>query len=144
MRQRFSCDSLRQGAKVVPVQKVEDTLKEFALKGRLEWKGKKIVFDPFTSIDFYYEVEALPDGTYLAKGSELVFCEGFLPGNPPWMVQAGVLRKLSEPIDMKWLRKVFPGPAIFATVQEMEALEDMPRAPRIVWKNKTQVEPTPA
>ncbi len=129
--------------KVIPVQKVEEALKEFALKGRLEWKGKKIVFDPFTSIDFYYEVEALPDGTYLAKGSELAFCEGFLPGNPPWMIQAGVLRKLSEPIDMKWLRLVFPGPAIFATVQEVEALEDRARAPRVVWKNKAQVEPTP-
>lgn len=129
--------------KVVPVQKVEETLKGLALKGRLEWKGKKLVLDPFISIDFYYEVEGLPDGTYLAKGSELNFCEGFLPGNPPWMVQAGVLRKLSETIDMKWLRKVFPEPAIFATIQEIEALEDMPRAPRIVWKNKTEVEPHP-
>jgi len=39
-------------------------IKEAAAKGRLSWNGKKVIFDPFLKIRFFYEIEPLEAGNF--------------------------------------------------------------------------------
>ncbi len=109
-------------------------LPKLGVTGRLFWKEKKLLVDPFTPVDYFYEVSTGAGGAWLvrAQPSDLIL----LPGDPPWVIQGGVLRMLA--VDKRW---VLMGEKRIEEAQKERFIDqiELPRAPKMIWK----IEKTP-
>ena len=107
-------------------------MKSLAAKGQLAWKGKKVVLDPFTGLDFFYLIEAFGEQfSVIAKikagvreenlsSCEAVFAKGAL--------QHQIFRFWKEEIDPCWLKSQT------LTLLELKAVIEDPDVPPLVWK----------
>lgn len=119
----------------------EEKIKSLGAQGKLFWKGKKIVVDPFTSVVFFYEV----DETFQVRGklrfgnkeADLTDCEGVFPGI---VIQHSFLRFVE--VDWRWVSCVYPFPRLLDR-QFLEKCQKDTAAPEIVWKRQLP-DPFPA
>lgn len=94
-----------------------EALKLLGATGRVFFKGKKVVIDPFTSYDFYYEGDRLaPDkaqffGRYKigSQSGRLEECELVFAADPSWVIKDGIIRAVKEEISGKWVRQAAGG-----------------------------------
>jgi superfamily II DNA or RNA helicase len=110
----------------------KEELKSLAAKGLLAWKGKKVVLDPFTGLEFFYLIEAVGENfsvTAKMKAGgreddlstcEVVFAKGAL--------QHQIFRFWKEEIDPSWLKSQM------LSVLELKTLVEDPDVPPLVWK----------
>jgi superfamily II DNA or RNA helicase len=95
-------------------------LKLIGATGRVFYKGKKVVIDPFTSYDFYFEANRQDSETALVKGfwklgnqaGALQECEWIMPADPSWILKDGIIRSIKEGISSQWVRLAISGPGL--------------------------------
>ena len=110
----------------------KEELKNKAARGQLAWKGQKVVLDPFTSLEFFYQIEALGENfSILArfkagnKEENLSSCEAvFAKG----VLQHQIFRFWKEEIDPRWLKSQT------LTLLELKTLVEDPDVPPLIWK----------
>jgi len=89
----------------------EEEIKKLGAQGKLFWKGKKLVVDPFTPVAFFYEVNDafLVHGKFSfgTKEVDLSECEGVFPGI---VIQHAIVRFFDA--DWKWIAEVYPHPKL--------------------------------
>src|SRR6267154_872982 len=74
-------------------------LKLLGATGRVFFQGKKVVIDPFTSFDFYFEADRQNPENVLVKGfwklgnqkGALHECEWVVPADPSWILKDGII-----------------------------------------------------
>jgi SNF2 family DNA or RNA helicase len=110
----------------------KEELKSLAAKGQLAWKGKKVVLDPFTGLEFFYLIEALGEKFSIqakikagSREEDLSSCEAvFAKG----ALQHQIFRFWKEEIDLCWLKSQT------LTLLELKNLVEDPDVPSLVWK----------
>jgi SNF2 family DNA or RNA helicase len=125
-----------------PQKSVRDDIKKLAAQGGLSWKGHKLIVDPFTSAELVYEVDYRETGSSIIQAkikvgekiinldpSDDVFTQGFIQNN--------FLRFFSEPLEKRWIEKVFPKPLQLDPIELKSFLEKAEKqGPSLIWKNK--------
>ena len=73
----------------------QEAIKRLALTGRLLWKGRKLIVDPFSVLE-------CEKGKWKLGGrsGDLSAAEAIIPGDPPAMIQNGVLQFFSPSADL--------------------------------------------
>lgn len=111
------------------------------MQGKLSLKGKKVVVDPFTSVEFSYEiVGGHIHGKICLGGKEfsLDACDAVFPG---CVVLHSMLRFFSEPVSWFWVKAVYPNPKAL-THDFLNKWEKASDAPPLEWKDP-RPEPLP-
>lgn len=86
-------------------------LKLLGTTGRLFYKGKKMVVDPFSCLEFFMQLETLSSdrmqlrGKWKLKNQEgfLSECEWVMATDIPWALYGGIIRCFDEDTPSKWL-----------------------------------------
>ncbi|MBS0648701.1 MAG: DEAD/DEAH box helicase [Verrucomicrobia bacterium] len=109
----------------------KEELKRLAARGQLIWKGKKIVLDPFTGLEFFYRI--VPAGEKYAvhakmkmgsREEDLSSCEAvFAKG----ALQHSIFRFWKEDIDPQWLQ------SRVLDLLELKELIEKPDVPQLIW-----------
>lgn len=123
-----------------------EAIKLLAGTGRLFWKGKKLMVDPFTPVEFFYEALEKEGGLlevkgrirYAGKEEDACNAEMFFPGSPAWFIHNGIWQALSPDIDWKWIQMGYPDLKILGGKKKEQFLDQFEdggynRAPRVVW-----------
>ncbi|MBS0621224.1 MAG: DEAD/DEAH box helicase [Verrucomicrobia bacterium] len=87
----------------MPSEKFEK-LKALGAKTKLLFEGKRVVVDPFTTLELFCEIEpqgeesAYVTGFFRAGNQEgtLASCDFIASGDPPWAIYGGILRAFDE------------------------------------------------
>jgi superfamily II DNA or RNA helicase len=113
-----------------------DEVKRLASAGKLSWRGKKLLLDPYTKIDFFYEIE--PQGEeFLLRGklsigsmtSPLEEADAITPLGP---IHHQLLRLFPEHLSLEEVVYVYPQPK---RLSALELHRWLPTAiHRVVWK----------
>jgi SNF2 family DNA or RNA helicase len=109
----------------------KEELKSLAVKGQLTWKGKKVVLDPFTHLEFFYLIEAIGENFLITgkmKGTreeDLSTCEAVFASGA---LQHQIFRFWKEEIDPCWLKSQT------VSLLELKTLVEDPDVPPLVWK----------
>src|SRR5579872_2437133 len=80
----------------------KEELKSLAVKGQLTWKGKKVVLDPFTHLEFFYLIEAIGENFLITgkikstREEDLSTCEAVFASGA---LQHQIFRFWKEEID---------------------------------------------
>jgi superfamily II DNA or RNA helicase len=130
---------------LIPAAKSNEAIKLLALSGKLQWRGKKLLFDPFASFTFYYELSALKEGQLQVEGKwqlagrSVPLCDFAFPGSPPWFVVEGVIVQLQGAIEWKWIEMVLAGPQLLEGRKKEQFCERFDEegfdgGPKAVWK----------
>jgi SNF2 family DNA or RNA helicase len=133
----YTLEELFSRPKKVTVQE----LRTLSSQGKLFHQGKKVVVDPLTSVDFFYEIEgAHVHGKIKVSGKEfsLEACEGVFSDG---VVQCSILRFFSDPIAWSWVEAVYPHPQKL-TREFLSKCEKQVDAPSLRWKDR-KPEPVP-
>lgn len=101
-----------------PLDRSFALLKLLGTTGRLFWKGKKVAVDPFTTVDFVFELSPISTQAATLQGKWRLKndvgwiheTQCFFPASPPWGLVQGVLREFTEEIPKKWLTLVLESP----------------------------------
>ncbi len=110
----------------------KEELKRLAVGGQLAWKGKKVVLDPFTGLEFFYLIEASSENfsvtakiKTVSREEDLSTCEAvFAKG----ALQHQIFRFWKEEIDPSWLKSQT------LSLLELKTLVEDPDVPPLVWK----------
>ncbi len=109
----------------------KEELKSLAAKGKLTWKGKKVVLDPFTPLEFFYLIEAIDESFLItaklkgAREEDLSTCEAVFSIGA---LQHQIFHFWKEEIDPCWLKSQT------LSLIELKALVEDPDVPLLVWK----------
>jgi SNF2 family DNA or RNA helicase len=110
----------------------KEELKNLAARGKLSWKGKKVVLDPFTGLEFFYLIEASGDVFSVtpkikigAREEDLSSCEALFAKGA---LQHQIFRFWKEEIDPCW----FSSKTV--TLLELKKIVEDPDVPPLVWK----------
>jgi hypothetical protein len=150
---RTSTTSSIEQVQVHP-ERAFDALKLLGATGRVFYKGKKVVIDPFTSYDFYFEADRQNPETALVRGfwklgtktGVLEECEWTMPADPSWILKDGIIRSIKEEISSQWVRLAISGPQLIKGQGLSEFLSRIQDEVQINWVsgNDSQiVEPFP-
>jgi SNF2 family DNA or RNA helicase len=120
-----------------------EALKLLGATGRLFYKGKKVVVDPFTSFDFYFEADRQSSEKMLIKGcwklgnqcGALHECEWVMVGDPSWIFKDGIIRAFKEEISSRWIKLALLGPSVLRGPELSEFLTRTEEEIRIEWKS---------
>ena len=128
----------------------KEEIKRLAIQGPLLWKGQRLIIDPFTSVEFIYEITQTEEGNFLVQGKiksgekllELRDADDVLPS---CFIQNNFLRFFSDPLEKIWIDKVFPNPLLLDALQFKAFLDKAEKqGPSLIWKNKpSQLKPDP-
>ncbi len=114
-----------------------ELLKKWGAAGKLFFQNQKVVVDPFTCVEFFFEVD--PQGAavlvtgYWKLGKhtgKLHECALIFPGNPSWILIDRVVRPIHEDVHAKWIRLAAQGPQL---LQDPSILEG---EVTLVWKGE--------
>lgn len=93
------------------LEQSEEEIKKLGAQGKLFWKGKKLVVDPFTPVKFFYEIDEafLVHGKFAFGNKEIALseCEGVFPGV---VIQHTIVRFFDA--DWKRVLAVYPHPKL--------------------------------
>jgi len=110
----------------------KEELKNLAARGQLAWKGKKIVLDPFTGLEFFLLIDASGENFTVhakikvgAREEDLSSCEAIFAKGA---LQHQIFRFWKEEIDPRW----FVSNTV--TLMELKQLVEDPDVPPLVWK----------
>jgi SNF2 family DNA or RNA helicase len=110
----------------------KEELKRLAAKGLLAWKGKKVVLDPFTGLEFFYLIEAIGENFLVtakikagSREDDLSTCEAVVAKGA---LQHQIFRFWKEEIDPCFLKSQM------LSLLELKTLFDDPDVPPLVWK----------
>ena len=138
----------------VSAERSFEILKLLGTTGRVFYKEKKVIIDPFTSFDIYFEVEKQSPDTTLVKGcwklgnqvGTLQECEWIMPADPSWILKEGVIRSIKEEISMQWIQWIFSNPQILKGPELSQFLERAKDEINVEWKSEKtslKVDPLP-
>jgi hypothetical protein len=117
---------------VVP-ERAFTALKLLGTTGRLFFQGKKVVVDPFTTVDFHFIAERQDQETALITGS-LQESEWVFVGDPSFVLKNGIIRSIQD-IGSKWIRAAMAGPQLLKGLVLSEFLSDAEGEVAIIWKS---------
>lgn len=117
----------------LPSDESFDLLKQLGATGRLYAFGKKVVIDPFSSLELCFELEKLkPDLATLTsycrlreQVTPLAHCDWVFPADPSWVLHGGIIRAFKEGMAASWIRfasqySTLEGKALFAFLEKVE------------------------
>ena len=119
------------GVKNIPYQKSFELLKQLAAKGTVSWKGKKLLLDLFSKVQFFYEVTKLNGELYLngklhfKKDISLESCQFIAPCNPIWFILDHQLKVVSTNVSWLDLQKL---PRVISQKELKELLDESKEA----------------
>lgn len=131
----------------IPSEKSFEWVKKLALTSRLFWNRTRLLVDPFTPAELFYEVAAREEEVLitgkiklLSREIESEECDWIFPGEPSWLIDGMVCRPLAE-IDPKWVELILSSPVTLTQTKQAQFLslfeeESPPGGPRIVWKER--------
>jgi superfamily II DNA or RNA helicase len=131
----------------VPSDQSFDALKLLGATGKLVYQNKKVVVDPFTSLDFYFEVDRQDKDLAVVKGcwkqgsqsKDLQACDFIFSSDPSWVLYNGIIRQINDEIAGKWVRLVEKGPKSFARAELIDFLDRVEGEVPLTWKNQDPV-----
>ena len=120
-----------------------EVLKMIGATGRVFYKGQKIVVDPFSSFDIYFEADRQDSETVLVRGywklgtqkGQMCECEWVFPADPSWILKDGIIRPIKEEISSRWVRKAMASPYFFRGPETFEFLERAQSEVNVEWKS---------
>ncbi len=127
-----------------------EAIKILGKTGKLLWKGKKLIVDPFTALEFFYEAASEENALQIRgclrsgeKEEDVSAVECFFSGKTPWLIRNGVWQSLGHEVDWKWIQMVYPKPAVLEGKKREQFLDQFEDgsfvgAPRVVWKKKVE------
>lgn len=142
--------SVTPGTKKVPFQKSFDLLKELAAKGTVSWKGKKLLLDLFSKVQFFYEVRKLNGELQLSgkfhfkKEIDLETCQFISPCNPIWFIVDNQLRVVSTEVswlDLQKLPRIIDQRELEELIKEAEDLNSP--LVKLLFEGQMQEDPKP-
>lgn len=127
----------------VHVDRSFELLKWLGTTGRVFYKEKKVVIDPFTLLDIYFEVDRQDPETALVKGcwrwreqsGALHECEWVVPASPSWVLKEGIIRPIKEEISSHWVKLSLLGPQTFKSSELSQFLTRAADEVPIDWKS---------
>ena len=119
-----------------------DALKMLGATGKLFYKKKKVVVDPFTFFEFYFEAEWQEPDTALVTGrwkmgaqsGALQECDCIFPADPSWIIKDSIVRSAKEDIAGKWIRIAASGPKLLIGPELAQFLNQTEDEVAVVWK----------
>jgi SNF2 family DNA or RNA helicase len=131
-----------------------ELMKLLGTTGRVFYKGKKIVIDPFSSFELYFEGERqtpkkaqfFPRWALGERSGPLQECEWVFSADPSWILKEGIVRPVKEEVSGKWVRRAAKGILLLEERELLEFLQEADQEIRIVWKtdpSKAVIDPTP-
>jgi superfamily II DNA or RNA helicase len=109
----------------------KEELKSLAARGQLVWKGKKVVLDPFTGLEFFYLIESSGENFNVQakikvgpREENLSTCEALFSKGA---LQHQIFRFWKEEIDSKWMKSQT------LTLLELKELVEDPDVPALIW-----------
>ncbi len=120
-----------------------DLLKMLGTTGRVFYQGKKVVIDPFTFFDIYFEGEG--QGSEKAQFFGRWECDWVFPADPSWILKEGIIRAVKEEVSGKWVSRCL---CMFSLEGSflIKFLDEADAEIRIEWKTpqtNTVVDPFP-
>ena len=127
----------------VHVDRSFELLKWLGTTGRVFYKEKKVVIDPFTLLDIYFEVDRQDPETALVKGcwrwreqsGALHECEWVVAASPSWVLKEGIIRPIKEEISSHWVKLALLGPQTLKGPELSQFLTRAADEVPIVWKS---------
>ena len=119
-----------------------EALKMLGATGKLFYKNKKVVVDPFTFFEFYFEAEtqgtdaALVTGRWKmgAQSGSLQECDYVFPADPSWIIKDSIIRSAQEDVAGKWIRTAANSPKLLSGSELAQFLEQTEDEIAVVWK----------
>ncbi len=131
-----------------------DLLKMLGTTGRVFYLGKKVVIDPFTFFDIYFEGEG--HGADKAqffgrwelggKTGPLPDCDWVFPADPSWILKEGIIRAVKEEVSGKWVSRAAEGALSLEGSPLVKFLDEADAEIRITWKTpqtNAAIDPSP-
>lgn len=121
-----------------------EVLKKLGTTGRMFFQGKKILIDPFTPCEFYFEAERItPEKAVftgrLKHGNQIFSpkeCSLVFQADPSWILKDGIVRSILCVDDTapQWLSQASSGPISLEGVPLSRFLDRAEEEIRIEWK----------
>jgi SNF2 family DNA or RNA helicase len=138
----------------VPPERAFAVLKLLGATGRVFYQGKKVIIDPFTAYDFYFEADRQNSETVIVRGfwklgkrtGALEECDWIVPANPSWILKDGVIRSIKEEISTPWVRLAMSGPQLLKGQELSDFLSQAQDEVQVNWVSGNAsliVEPLP-
>jgi SNF2 family DNA or RNA helicase len=110
----------------IPADRSFDVLKMLGTTGRLFYQNKKIVIDPFISLELYFETDEHVEGYWKTgnQSGKISECTFVFAADPSWMIQDSILRAFSEEVGSKWVRLALEGPKLLTGPKLAEFLAE--------------------
>lgn len=136
---------------IFPLDASFDLLKLLGTTGRLCFEGKKVVVDPFSALDFYFQIHAKDAESAQVEGRwRLPPHSGGVSGaavflaDPPWMIEGGVLRSFQSHVSAEWLQLSLALGPVLRGKEWIDFLERVEGEVELEWKGeKYTVTPAP-
>ena len=129
---------------LVQADRAFDLLKLLGTTGRVFFREKKVIIDPFTAFDLYFEAIHLSPGraeftAYLLlndTSSPLSRCDFVFAADPSWILQGGMIRAVKEEISEKWMALASSGTFILEGTALAKFLDAIEGDLKIQWKGE--------
>lgn len=138
----------------LPKEGTFDVLKLLGTTGRVFFRGKKVVIDPFSSLEMFLKAAHLSPGKaeftahFLMNGASfpLTECAFVFAADPSWVVHHGVIRKIKEEVCGKWVRLAASLQFVLEGTDLSSFLEEVEGDLRVEWQGEQSsvlVDPLP-
>jgi hypothetical protein len=131
-----------------------EVLKLLGTTGRVFYQGKKIVIDPFSSFEAYFEAERQsPDraqfcGRWALSGKtgSLQECDWVFSADPSWILKEGIIRPVREEVAGQWVKQAAAAAFSLQGPPLVQFLEGVDGEIRVDWKTEQAsivIDPSP-
>ena len=143
----------RLAAKMPPQNPLErlylssfDALKMLGTTGKLFNKDKKVVVDPFSAFELFFEAEKLQEDIVVsgrwkmgATSGVLEECDLLFLADPSWALKNSFIRPFKDDTPLKWIRFALQGPKRFKPHELPQFLEQIEDEVSLVWKGEKAI-----
>ncbi|KIC76865.1 putative ATP-dependent helicase YwqA [Neochlamydia sp. TUME1] len=136
---------LENGYLKIPYSQSIQALKLLAASGKLFYKGKKLICDFFTPVEFYYRIhdqKAQGMLKYLDQEFNLSACDFICRGSNHWFIKGNILKLIHTEITWKELKQIYQEPLEFSLSCLLESRKtvdaDVESLARIVYTDNKQ------
>ncbi len=140
--EKSALEILLKGGGLVSADRAFDVLKLLGTTGRVFFREKKVIIDPFTVLDLYLEGLHLSPGRaeftgyLLLNGTPcpLTRSDFVFAADSPWVIQGGIIHAVKPEISEKWMALASLGTFILEGTELTKFLDDVEGDLRIDWK----------